>query len=222
MDAMIRGREVIEQRADADLAYLQLVRQFEQDCQSILRRDELLAAANVSNSVSSNTSTSAAISAISNQVSAIATGAKNIWWLRHYYVDNQDAWLLVGYGLTEASLQRWTSRPLLNRKEALTVWNAVSHDPDLLSSDLLVTWQVPQIIKQSFVVQTLALTGAGSVGTSASGTGTPPVSDTNTNNTTNSNSSTLIAPDPQGLVLQWWLKDAPLPITRSCLLGGAL
>jgi hypothetical protein len=66
------------------------------------------------------------------------------------------------------------------------------------------------------------------VGTSASGTGTPLASDSNasntnsTNNINTANASTLIAPDPQGLVMQWWLQEAPLPITRSCLLGGAL
>ena len=230
MDAMIRGREVIERRADTDLAYLQLVRQFEQDCQTILRRDELLAAANVSGNASSNASNNLAIGAGSNRFSVIAAGAKNIWWLRHYFLDNQDAWLLVGYGVTESGLQRWTSRPLLNRKEALSVWNAVSKDPDLLSSNMLVTWQVPNIIKQSFVMQTLALSGAGQTGIRASGTGTPPAGTTaNSNNnnaannaTNNTNVLTLTAPDPQGLVMQWWLKEAALSITRSCLLGGAL
>jgi len=34
--------------------------------------------------------------------------------------------------------------------------------------------------------------------------------------------SSLIAPDQQGLIMQWWIKDIALPITRSCLMGGAL
>jgi prepilin-type N-terminal cleavage/methylation domain-containing protein len=223
MDAMIRGREVIERRAESDLAYLQLVRQFDQDCQAILRRDELLAATNVLNNGSGGTSNNLATSAASNQLSAIAAGAKNIWWLRHYYVDNQDAWLLVGYGVVDSGLQRWTSHPLLSRKAALSVWNAVSQDPDLLSSDLLVTWQAPEIIKQSFVVQTLAVAGAGNVGTSASGAGTPPVNGASASSQTSSTTSTtIVAPDPQGLVMQWWPKETTLPISRSCLLGGAL
>ena len=41
MDAMIRGREIIDRRANQDAGYSQLVRQFERDCQEILRRDEI-------------------------------------------------------------------------------------------------------------------------------------------------------------------------------------
>ena len=36
MDAMIRGRETIDRRSTQDASYVQLVRQFERDCQEML------------------------------------------------------------------------------------------------------------------------------------------------------------------------------------------
>jgi hypothetical protein len=31
-----------------------------------------------------------------------------------------------------------------------------------------------------------------------------------------------VYPDSQGVSMQWWIKDQALPISRSCLMGGAL
>jgi prepilin-type N-terminal cleavage/methylation domain-containing protein len=103
MDAMIRGREVIDRRANQDADYSQLVRQFEKDCQSVLLRDELSSLANsqAGGGVSSSVGGGA--------VSAVASGAKNIWFLRRYRSDNTDVWLIAGYGMGPAGLQRWTS-----------------------------------------------------------------------------------------------------------------
>jgi len=230
MDAMIRGREVIERRSNEDLTYVQLVRQFDRDCQEILRRDELNFSLGVANSTSASTitaTTSNLNNLTSNALPSIAAGSKNIWWLRHYHADMQDAWLLVGYGMSTTGLQRWTSQPLLRRSDALALWNNALRNPDLLSSDLLVSWQAPNIVRQSFVIQSSVLSGAGGSGISATGTGTPIANNaSNTSNTSNNTTSNptigVITPDQQGLVMQWWLKDISLPITRSCLMGGAL
>lgn len=207
MDAMIRGRETIERRSNQDAEYSQLVRQFEKDCQEILRHDEL-----------------AALSA--QGANSVAAGAKNIWWVRRYRADNQDSWMIVGYGMSAAGLQRWTSSPLLRRTDVGALWAGISRDPDLNSSDLLVSLEVPTIVRQGFQVQTSIVSGAGSSGISASGTGKP-VSSAVTSPVASASSSdptavSNIYPDPQGLVMQWWMKDMPLPITRSCLMGGAL
>ena len=238
MDAMIRGREVIERRSNEDLSYIQLVRQFDRDCQEILRRDELNTAS--SSALSSAAASNAAPNAASNTASASntspntiaanpsattalpssAVGSKNILWLRHYRADTQDAWLLVGYGIGAAGLQRWTSQPLLRRSDALTLWNNALRNPDLPSTDLLVSWQVPNIVRQAFVVQSSLMSGAGGSGISATGTGSP--STNNTNSTPSTPGVSAIAPDQQGLIMQWWLKDIALPITRSCLMGSAL
>jgi general secretion pathway protein J len=242
MDAMIRGREVIERRSNEDLAYIQLVRQFDRDCQEILRREELNAATSgaISSSATPNTATNtspnataanpsaattSAVNLSTSTVPSIAVGSKNIWWLRHYRADMQDAWLLVGYGMGPAGLQRWTSQPLLRRDVALQIWNSTLRNPDLASTDLLVSWQAPNIVRQAFVVQSSLMSGAGGSGISATGTGSAPANVTPANNTNNTPSTTgvsLITPDQQGLIMQWWLKDVALPITRSCLMGSAL
>jgi len=229
MDAMIRGREVIERRSNEDLTYVQLVRQFDRDCQEILRRDELnfsLGTTNNSASTTAPTTTGNLSNLTGNALPSIAAGSKNIWWLRHYHADMQDAWLLVGYGMSPTGLQRWTSQPLLRRSDALALWNNALRNPDLLSSDLLVSWQAPNIVRQSFVIQNSLLSGAGGSGISATGTGTPIANNANNNSNTNNTATNpaigVITPDQQGLVMQWWLKDISLPITRSCLMGGAL
>ena len=221
MDAMIRGREVIDKRANQDADYSQLVRQFERDCQSVLSKDEI---ANLASSVSG--------SAIS---SSIAAGAKNIWFLRRYRADNMDAWLIAGYTVGPAGLQRLTSRPLMQRTDAGALWAGIVRDPDLSSSDLLVSLELPFIVRQSFQVQTSVVNGAGGSGISAGGTGSPNspgASDASASAATSGSTSasganpttgvTTVTADQQGVMMQWWVKDIALPITRSCLMGGAL
>jgi|GEM_PF-510922 len=235
MDAMIRGREVIDRRANQDADYSQLVRQFEKDCQSVLVRDELSSLAN------SQAGGGASSSVGSGAVSAVASGAKNIWFLRRFRADNVDAWIIAGYGMGPNGLQRWTSKPLLQRSDAGALWFGISRDPDLASSDLLLSIEVPSVVRQVFRVQTSVLSGAGSSGISASGTGSPgtpstpatnasantATAPTTTNSTTNPPASTTpnvsnLLPEQQGVIMQWWIKDIALPITRSCLMGGAL
>ena len=150
--------------------------------------------------------------------------------MRRYRADGVDAWLIAGYGMGPTGLQRWTSRPLLQRAEAGALWFGVARDPDLNSSDLLLSLEVPSVVRQSFRVQTSVLSGAGSGGISASGTGSPSANTATAGSTTNPpNNGTPAAasfsnllPEQQGVVMQWWIKDVALPITRSCLLGGAL
>ncbi|MBT8515404.1 hypothetical protein G6727_08065 [Polynucleobacter paneuropaeus] len=217
MDAMIRGREVIDRRANQDADYSQLVRQFERDCQSVLGKDELSALGN------------SQAAAAGGSVSSVAAGAKNIWFLRRYRQDGLDAWLVAGYGMGPAGLQRWTSRPLMQRSEAGALWFGISRDPDLASSEMLVSFEVPVVVRQSFQVQTSVVSGSGSGGISATGTASPAA---NSASATSSGSTsavpnavptfTNLLPEQQGVSMQWWIKDIALPISRSCLMGGAL
>lgn len=87
-------------------------------------------------------------------------------------------------------------------------------------------------------MQTSVVSGAGSGGISATGTGSPNASSStaspNTSNGSTSSSGstsappnaapiyTNLLPEQQGVSMQWWIKDITLPITRYCLMGGAL
>lgn len=217
MDAMIRGREVIDRRANQDADYSQLVRQFERDCQSVLGKDELSALGN------------SQAGGAGGSVSAVAAGAKNIWFLRRYRQDGLDAWLVAGYGMGPAGLQRWTSRPLMQRSEAGALWFGISRDPDLASSEMLVSIEVPVVVRQSFQVQTSVVSGAGSGGISTTGTASPAANSASATSSGSTSASpnaaptfTNLLPEQQGVSMQWWIKDIALPITRSCLMGGAL
>jgi prepilin-type N-terminal cleavage/methylation domain-containing protein len=217
MDAMIRGREVIDRRANQDADYSQLVRQFERDCQSVLGKDELSALAN------------AQAGGSNSAVSSVAAGAKNIWFLRRYRQDGLDAWLVAGYGMGPVGLQRWTSRPLMQRSEAGALWFGISRDPDLASSEMLVSLEVPVVVRQSFQVQTSVVSGAGSGGISATGTASPAANSASATSSGSTSAApnaaptfTNLLPEQQGVSMQWWIKDVALPITRSCLMGGAL
>jgi len=213
MDALILGREVIDRHANQDAVYSQLVNQFERDCQFILRAEVLG----------------------SNPLSA---GAKNIWWIRQWQVDNRDAWMIVGYGITPAGLQRWTSAPLMRRAEAVELWAGVSRDPDLLSSGFRVSLTIPDVIRQTVFVRAALASGMSATTPAPTTPTTTPADDLNTNATVaggtvnnvptatpNPNAPlTLVAvmPDHRGVVMQWWLRSSNLPITRSCLMLGGL
>ncbi len=163
------------------------------------------------------------------------------------HLDNRDAWMIVGYGITPAGLQRWTSAPLLRRTEAVALWASVSRDPDLLSSSFRVSLTLPEVIRQTAFVRTALATGASAIppapptpttpttpsaaeanpnpnASSLGSTGTPAVTPTTTSSATANTPLTLatVTPDHRGVVMQWWLRNANLPITRSCLMGGGL
>ncbi len=205
MDAMIRGRETIDRRSAQDAKYIQLVRQFERDCQEMLSNPEL-------------------------GVSPYSAGAKNIWWVRRYRLDEVDAWMIVGFGMTPAGLQRWTSRPLKGRADALILWQAILSDPDLLYTEMKVSLEMPEVISQQVQVFTSdPKTTQGNQGTST----TPASSATPTSPGSQSTTSTPATPTTQtdqteknpllnGITMRWGLKNIPFPITRSCLAGTSL
>jgi general secretion pathway protein J len=207
MDALIMGRDVIDRRANQDAVYTQLVNQFERDCQFILRADVL-------------------------GTNPLSAGAKNIWWIRQLQVDNRDAWMIVGYGVTPAGLQRWTSAPLLRRTEAVTLWAGVSRDPDLLSSSFRVSLTLPDVIRQTIFVRTALASGASATPPAPPTPTTPttpstPITPTATSTTPAADPNApptlaAVTPDHRGVVMQWWLSSSSLPITRSCLMGGGL
>jgi len=190
MDALIMGRDVIDRRANQDAVYAQLVNQFERDCQFIVRAEVL----------GSN---------------PLSVGTKNIWWIRQLNVDNRDAWMIVGYGITPAGLQRWTSAPLLRRSEAVALWAGVSPDPDLLSSSFRVSLTVPEVMRQTALVRSAPASGISAIPP-------PPPNPTSPSSPNTPVTLTTAIPDYRGVVMQWWLRDANLPITRSCLMGGGL
>lgn len=190
MDALIMGRDVIDRRANQDAVYAQLVNQFERDCQFVLRAEVLG----------------------SNPLSA---GAKNIWWIRQLNVDNRDAWMIVGYGITPAGLQRWTSAPLLRRSEAVALWTSVSRDPDLLSTSFRVSLTVSEVMRQTAFVRSAPASGI-------SAAPSPPPNPPSPSSPNTPLTLAAATPDYRGVVMQWWLRNADSPITRSCLMGNGL
>ena len=169
MDSLIRGREIIEGRAKQDAVYLQLVYQFERDCQEMLPSTAL-------------------------EVPQYAAGIKNIWWLRRYSETNPVSWIIVGYGATPIGLQRWMSSPLVNKSEALAAWQSMLRDPDLISSEMKVSFELPEVISQQVSIIT-----------------NDPLPE-------KGNGAPLLA----GINIRWGLKNIPFPITRSCLAGTSL
>jgi len=135
MDAMMRGQENIEGRAKQDAVYIQLIRQFERDCQEITSDSTL-------------------------DLPSYSVGDKNIWWVRRYEQANQSNWIIVGYGISANGLRRSVSRPLLNKTDILGLWQPVLRDPDLVSSNMKTSIEVSEIIYQ----EASAITNAPSQG----------------------------------------------------------
>jgi len=167
MDTIIRGREIIDRHSNEMGEFKQLVRQFEIDCAEIIRTDEI-------------------------GTPSISAGAKNIWWLRKYRADNIDSWLAVGYGMSTTGLQRWVSKPLVRSSDAIVLWAGISHDPDLVSSEMHSSLELKKVVRQSFQTQSMTASGA------------------------------LSSAQQRGITMRWWLDGVALPIARSCLIGASL
>lgn len=169
MDAMIRGRENIESRGKQDALYVQLVRQFERDCsEKVINTDFDLA--------------------------TFSIGEKNVWWLRHHHENNQHSWMIVGYGIGPAGLQRRTSRAFLLRSDVLLSWQSILRDPDLPASNMNTTLELAEITVQ----QAEAFVNKSSI--------------LSTNNEIHLD----------GINMRWIIQNTPFPITRSCLMGSSL
>ena len=123
MDAMMRGQENIEGRAKQDAVYIQLIRQFERDCQEITFDSTL-------------------------DLPSYSVGDKNIWWVRRYEQANQINWIIVGYGISANGLRRSVSRPLVNKTDILSLWQPVLRDPDLVPGNMKTSLEIPEIIYQ--------------------------------------------------------------------------
>jgi len=167
MDAMMRGQENIEGRAKQDAVYIQLIRQFERDCQEIIPSSTL-------------------------DIPSYSVGEKNIWWVRRYEQANQMNWVIVGYGISANGLRRLVSRPLMNKTDILGLWQAVLRDPDLVSSNMKTSLEIPEIMHQ----EASAITNAPAQGSI----------------------STQLA----GFSMRWGIKNIPFPLSRSCLAGTSL
>jgi prepilin-type N-terminal cleavage/methylation domain-containing protein len=167
MDAMMRGQENIEGRAKQDAVYAQLIRQFERDCQEIVPGSSL-------------------------DMPSYSVGDKYIWWVRRYEQADQIQWVIVGYGISTYGLRRLISAPLANKTEILGLWQSVLRDPDLVSSNMKTSLEIPEIIYQE-----------ASAITNPSGQGS-------------------ISAQLAGFGMRWGIKNTPFPISRSCLAGTSL
>jgi prepilin-type N-terminal cleavage/methylation domain-containing protein len=167
MDAMMRGHENIEGRAKQDAVYIQLIRQFERDCQEITSDSTL-------------------------DLPSYSVGDKNIWWVRRYEQANQINWIIVGYGISANGLRRLVSRPLVNKTDILSLWQPILRDPDLVSSNMKTSLEIPEIIYQE--------------------------ADAISNTPGQGSMSTQLA----GISMRWGIKNIPFPISRSCLAGTSL
>jgi prepilin-type N-terminal cleavage/methylation domain-containing protein len=167
MDAMMRGQENIESRAKQDAVYMQLIRQFERDCQEIIPSTTL-------------------------DIPSYSVGEKNIWWVRRYEQANQIHWVIVGYGISTNGLRRLVSQPLANKTQILRLWQPVIRDPDLISSNMKISLEIPEIIYQE------------------------------TNAITSATSQAAMSNQLAGFSMRWGIKNIPFPISRSCLAGTSL
>ena len=98
----------------------------------------------------------------------------------------------MGYGISANGLRRLVSRPLVNKTDILSLWQPVLRDPDLVSSNMKTSLEIPEIIYQ----EANAISNAPAQGSI----------------------STQLA----GFSMRWGIKNIPFPISRSCLAGTSL
>jgi general secretion pathway protein J len=129
LDAVIRGKEVIEKRQEKNSIQIDWVRQFEMDCQNLLSQQQF-------------------------ELGAAEAGIDSLWLLRNQS-DSQGNYLeIVGYVRNANGLTRWVSPAYQQKREALNSWVGISRDLNAPPSNFLNSNQWVEVSKQeSFIYQ---------------------------------------------------------------------
>jgi prepilin-type N-terminal cleavage/methylation domain-containing protein len=123
LDAVIRGKEVIENQQEKNSIRIDWVRQFEIDCQNLLSHQQL-------------------------ELGAVETGIDSLWLLRNQS-DSQGNYLeIVGYVKNSNGLTRWVSPAYRQKREALNAWVGISRDSNSPPNNFLDSNQWSEVIKQ--------------------------------------------------------------------------
>jgi prepilin-type N-terminal cleavage/methylation domain-containing protein len=129
LDAVIRGKEVIENQQEKNSIRIDWVRQFEIDCQNVLSHQQL-------------------------ELGAAEAGIDSLWLFRNQS-DGQGNYLeIVGYVKNSNGLTRWVSPAYRQKREALNAWVGISRDLNTPPSNFLNSNQWSEVSKQeSFIYQ---------------------------------------------------------------------
>lgn len=103
LDAVIRGKEVIENQQAKNSLRVDWVRQFEMDCQNLLSQQQF-------------------------ELGAVESGIDSLWLLRNQSDAKGNYLEIVGYIKDSNGLTRWVSPPYSQKKEALNTWIEISRD----------------------------------------------------------------------------------------------
>jgi prepilin-type N-terminal cleavage/methylation domain-containing protein len=123
LDAVIRGKEVIEKQQEKNSIRIDWVRQFEIDCQNLLSQQQF-------------------------ELGAVETGIDSLWLLRNQS-DGQGNYLeIVGYVKNSNGLTRWVSPAYKQKREALNAWVGISRDSNTPPSNFLDSNQWSEVTKQ--------------------------------------------------------------------------
>ena len=129
LDAVIRGKEVIERQQEKNSIQIDWVRQFEMDCQNLLSHHQF-------------------------ELGSAEAGIDSLWLLRNQS-DGQGNYLeIVGYVRNSNGLTRWVSPAYRQKREALNAWVGISRDLNAPPSNFLNSNQWSEVSKQeSFIHQ---------------------------------------------------------------------
>jgi prepilin-type N-terminal cleavage/methylation domain-containing protein len=129
LDAVIRGKEVIEKQQERNSIQIDWVRQFEMDCQNILSHQQF-------------------------ELGAAESGIDSLWLLRNQS-DAQGNYLeIIGYVRNSNGLIRWVSPAYRQKREALNAWIGISRDLNAPPSNFSNSNQWSEVTKQeSFIHQ---------------------------------------------------------------------
>ncbi len=103
LDAVIRGKEVIENQQARNSLRIDWVRQFEMDCQNILSHQQF-------------------------ELGAAEAGIDSLWLLRNQSDTLGNYLEIVGYVRNSNGLTRWVSPAYRQKREALNTWVGITRD----------------------------------------------------------------------------------------------
>jgi hypothetical protein len=124
MDAMIRGKEVIDQRSESDSKFLYLAKQFDKDCSEIPNASQI-------------------------GFSPIEIRGGELWLLRRMTINGQLNWILLVYKADGAGLKRQTILNTLNLLEVKAYLTSPSINQNSSQANMGEIYQINEISHQA-------------------------------------------------------------------------
>lgn len=178
LDSTLRAKQVIEQHITTHQHIQTLLSLWQSDCTSLSAQTD-------------------------KQAANYVQGNQHFWLLKRVASLETQGWQIIGYSITNNTLQRVQSPTYVLKSDALGLWQNMLQEPDLKRADLAVSYALEGVLQQEFSAKFQA--------------GVPPNQATSSSNQTSQANPQLL-----GMQVKWRIQNNPNPLVISCLTENRL